>query len=310
MFKSLTKKVTKGDKYGHFGYLFILPFFIVMAIFIVYPILNTFYLSLTKWDGATVAPEWIGLQNFSRLFKDIATGGIFLKSIKNTWILWGCNVFPQFVAALALAILLTDKTSKLRGKEFFRAIYYLPNLVTMASIGALFSFLLSYPKGAVNEILVAFKILDGPFNFLQNVWATRLSVSTILTWMWFGYTMIIFMAGLKAIPEELFEAARVDGATKWQVFKNITLPQLRPIMTYQIVTSIIGGLSMYDIPAVLTGGTGAPQNSVTTMVMHIYRQGFFNYNLGYASAVAIGLFVHIFIVVAFAVKFMNLKEAN
>jgi multiple sugar transport system permease protein len=126
--------------------------------------------------------------------------------------------------------------------------------------------------------------------------------------MWFGYTMIIFMAGIKAIPEELFEAARVDGATKWQTFKSITLPQLRPIMTYQVVTSIIGGLSMYDIPQVLTNGTGAPQNSVTTMVMHIYRQGFTNYNLGYASAVAIGLFVHIFIVVFIALRFINPKE--
>jgi len=121
--------------------------------------------------------------------------------------------------------------------------------------------------------------------------------------------MIIFMAGIKAIPEELFEAARVDGANKWQTFRFVTLPQLRSIMTYQVVTSIIGGLSMYDIPQVLTNGTGAPQNKVTTMVMHIYRQGFTNYNLGYASAVAIGLFVHIFIVVLIALKFINRKEA-
>jgi len=280
-----------------------------MSIFIIFPILETFYLSFTDWQGATTPPVWVGLKNYKRLFEDISKGGIFLQSIKNTWILWICNVIPQFVGALALAVLLTDKSNKIRGKEFFRAIYYLPNLITMASIAALFSFLLGYPNGAVNDLLLALKILKEPFYFLQNVWATRLSVSTILTWMWFGYTMIIFMAGIKAIPEELFEAARVDGANKWQTFRFVTLPQLRSIMTYQVVTSIIGGLSMYDIPQVLTNGTGAPQNKVTTMVMHIYRQGFTNYNLGYASAVAIGLFVHIFIVVLIALKFINRKEA-
>ncbi len=304
MFKSLSK----NDKYAHYGYLFILPFFIVMAIFIVYPILNTIYLSFTVWEGATIPPVWVGLKNYQRLFGDILKGGIFLQSIKNTWILWAFNVIPQFLGALALAVILTDRHNKIKGKEGFRAIFYLPNLITMASVGALFSFLLGYPKGAVNDLLVAFNILKEPFYFLRSAWATRLSVSTILTWMWFGYTMIIFMAGIKAIPEELFEAARVDGASKWQTFKGITLPQLRSIMTYQVVTSIIGGLSMYDIPQVMTNGTGAPQNTVTTMVMHIYRQGFTNYNLGYASAVAIGLFVHIFIVVFIALRFVNPKE--
>ncbi len=303
------KRLTRNDKYALYGYVFILPFFVIMSIFIIFPILKTFYLSFTDWQGATTPPVWVGLKNYKRLFEDISKGGIFLQSIKNTWILWICNVIPQFVGALALAVLLTDKSNKIRGKEFFRAIYYLPNLITMASIAALFSFLLGYPNGAVNDLLLALKILKEPFYFLQNVWATRLSVSTILTWMWFGYTMIIFMAGIKAIPEELFEAARVDGANKWQTFRFVTLPQLRSIMTYQVVTSIIGGLSMYDIPQVLTNGTGAPQNKVTTMVMHIYRQGFTNYNLGYASAVAIGLFVHIFIVVLIALKFINRKEA-
>ena len=305
MFKSLTK----NDKYAHYGYLFILPFFVVMAIFIVYPILNTFYLSFTEYEGATIAPKWVALQNYKRLFQDIASGGIFLQSIKNTWILWLFNAIPQFVGALALAVLLTDRHNKIKGKEGFRAIYYLPNLITMASIAALFSFLLGYPKGAINDILVALNIIKEPFYFLQSVWATRLSVSLILTWMWFGYTMIIFIAGIKGIPEDLFEAATVDGASKWQVFKSITLPQLRPIMTYQVVTSIIGGLSMYDIPAVLTNGTGAPLNSVTTMVMHIYKHGFTNYNLGYASTVAIGLFVHIFIVVALSIRVINPKES-
>jgi ABC-type sugar transport system permease subunit len=305
----LFKRLTKNDKYAHYGYLFILPFFVVMAIFIIYPILNTFYLSFTKWEGATVAPKWIGLQNYKRLIEDITSGGLFLKSIKNTWILWICNAIPQFVGALALAVLLTDRHNKIKGKELFRAIFYLPNLITMASVGALFYFMLGYPSGTLNDVLTSLHILKEPFYFLQSVWATRLSVSTILTWMWFGYTMIIFIAGIKGIPEELFEAATVDGATKWQVFKSITLPQLRPIMTYQVVTSIIGGLSMYDIPQVLTDGTGAPLNSVTTMVMHIYKHGFTNYNLGYASTVAMGLFLHIFIVVAIAIRLINPKDS-
>ena len=301
------KSIYKADKYAHWGYIFVLPFCIVMSIFMLYPILNTLYLSFTDWNGGMSDPNFIGFGNYARLLKDIATGGIFLKSIGNTWIMWILNVIPQFILALALAVLLTSREFK--GKDFFRAVFYLPNLITMASVGALFLFLLEYPGGTINNLLIS--ITGGePYNFLQDIWVSRIAISSILTWMWFGYTMIIFMAGIQAIPDEYYEAATVDGASKWKLFTKITLPLLKPIMLYQVVTSIIGGLSMYDLPQVLTQGRGGPLNSTMTMVMQIYRHAFGNDNFGYASAVAIGLFIHIFIVVFIAIKFIRPHEVD
>lgn len=301
------KSIYKADKYAHWGYIFVLPFCIVMSIFMLYPIFNTLYLSFTDWNGGMSDPNFIGFGNYARLLKDIATGGIFLKSIGNTWIMWILNVIPQFILALALAVLLTSREFK--GKDFFRAVFYLPNLITMASVGALFLFLLEYPGGTINNLLIS--ITGGePYNFLQDIWVSRIAISSILTWMWFGYTMIIFMAGIQAIPDEYYEAATVDGASKWKLFTKITLPLLKPIMLYQVVTSIIGGLSMYDLPQVLTQGRGGPLNSTMTMVMQIYRHAFGNDNFGYASAVAIGLFIHIFIVVFIAIKFIRPHEVD
>jgi ABC-type sugar transport system permease subunit len=304
----LLKSIYKNDKYAHWGYIFVLPFCVVMAIFLLYPIFTTLYLSFTDWKGGIASPNFVGLDNYAKLLKDITTGGLFLKSIGNTWIMWIMNVIPQFVVALALAVLLTNNDFK--GKDVFRAIFYLPNLITMASVGALFVFLLQYPRGSINNLLISLGVLEKPFNFFQSVWASRIAISTILTWMWFGYTMIIFMAGIKAIPEEYYEAARVDGATKWKAFMNITLPLLRPIMLYQIVTSIIGGLSMYDLPEVITQGQGGPLNSTMTMVMQVYRHAFGNDNYGYSAALAIGLFLHIFVVVFIAIKFVKPHQVD
>lgn len=298
MFKSLTK----GDKYGQYGYIFILPFFIVMSLFIIYPIIQTMSLSFTEWDGSIIPPKFVGFQNYAELIRD----PLFYKSVANTWIIWIANIIPQMLFGLGLAVLLTDRNIK--GKEFFRAVYYLPNLITMASIGALVYFMFDWQSGSVNKILMGLKIIKEPFYWFQDITASRLIVSFTAWWMWFGYTMIIFMAGIKAIPEDLFEAARVDGASKWQVFWNVTLPLLKPIMLYQIVTSVIGGLSMYDLPFVISGGTGSPQDSLTTMVMYVYSTAFRNFHYGYGSAIGVGLFIHIIIVVAIAFKFVNPKN--
>jgi multiple sugar transport system permease protein len=127
--------------------------------------------------------------------------------------------------------------------------------------------------------------------------------------MWFGYTMIIFMAGIKAIPEEIFEAACIDGANKWQVFCRITLPCLKPTMLYQVITALIGGMTMFDIPYVLSGGNGSPQSSVLTMVMYLYNSTFQNYNFGYGATIGVVLFVIIIIFAAIAFKLMRSGQA-
>lgn len=293
---------SKNVRKDHHGYIFIAPFFIALAIFVIYPIIYSFVISFTKWDGSILPPKFIGLDNYKRLIND----AFFIKSIKNTWIMWlGC-IIPQMFFGLGLATILTDR--EVRGKAFFRWVYYLPNLVTMASVGTLIFFLLDWQSGSVNKLLLSLGLIQEPFNFLQDIFASRTAVSVTLWWMWFGYSMIIFMAGIKAIPEELFEAARVDGANKWQIFWNITLPCLRPIILYQTVTSVIGGLTMFDIPYVLSGGNGAPQSSTLTMVMYLYNTTFANYNFGYGATVGVGLFFLIAIFVAIAFRLINKRS--
>ncbi|AOT73022.1 ABC transporter [Geosporobacter ferrireducens] len=296
---SVQSKSIRKDAYG---YLFIAPFFIILTIFVVYPIIYSFGISFTKWDGSILSPQFVGVENYKRLFGD----KFFMKSVSNTWIMWlGC-IIPQLIMGLALAVALTDR--KIKGKAFFRWIYYLPNLVTMASVGALVFFLLDWQSGSINRLLISLGFIKEPINFLQDIFASRFAVSFTLWWMWFGYSMIIFMAGIRAIPEEYFEAARVDGGNRWQIFWRITLPCLRPIILYQVVTSLIGGLTMFDVPYVLSGGNGAPQNSTLTMVMYLYNTTFANYNFGYGATIGVGLFVLVIMVVAVAYRLINRKS--
>lgn len=279
---SLFKK-SKVNK-ERYGYYFITPFLIVLFIFVIFPIFYSIFVSFTDWDGTLNAPNFIGIDNYRRLIQD----KYFLMSISNTWLLWICGFIPQILFGLILAVILTDK--KYKGKAFFRWVYFLPRLVTMASVGALFYFILDWRSGSLNQLLLAIGLIKEPINYLQSPTATRTAISFTLFWMWFGYSMIIFMAGIKAIPEELFEAARVDGGSKWKVFRYITLPCLRPVMVYQVVTSVIGGLTMFDVPYVMSGGTGAPLNSVNTMVMHLYNTTFRRYQFGYGATIGVGLF--------------------
>ena len=283
----------------NYGILFILPFFIAYLIFGIYPIVYSFILSLNKWDGMSMTKQFVGLKNYSRLLKD----PIFLKSIGNTWIIWGCAVVPQMVFALLLAVILNDP--KFKGANFFRAVYYLPNLVTATSIATLFFFLFDWKYGQVNMIFINLHIFKEPYNWMSNAGSARGVISLIQWWMWFGYSMIIFMAGLKNIPEELYEAATVDGANKWQVFWKVTLPLLRPTILFSTLTSLIGGMQLFDIPWVISGGQGTPANSTVTMVMYLYNTAFTNNNYGYGAAVGYGLFVIILVFSVIAFKLVN-----
>ncbi|MDD3839840.1 MAG: sugar ABC transporter permease [Clostridia bacterium] len=291
------KKSSTISRRKYYGYLFILPFFIILSIFIIYPIGYSIYLSFHSWDGSIIQPEFVGLQNFKSLFQD----QFFGKSIANTWIIWIVSFIPQLILALGLAAVLSD--SDVKGKGFFRWVYFLPVLITMASIGNLVYFIMDWKTGVLNQILMRLGFIQQPIQWLQKITAARLTISITLCWMWFGYTMVIFMAGMKAIPQEYYEAGVMDGTTKWQAFRYITLPCLRPTITYNVVTSIIGGLTMYDVPAIISH-SGAPQSSTLTMVMYLYNMGFRNYNMGYAATIAVGLFVMVMVFVSIAYKIL------
>jgi multiple sugar transport system permease protein len=285
------------------GYLFILPYFIAFLLLQLYPIIYTLFLSFQKWTSL-VDYEFYGFKHYTRLFSN----PFFYKAIGNTWFIWLCNFIPQIVFALLLAVILSER--KIKGRETLRTMYFLPNLVTAASIGVLFNVLLDWKHGTLNHVLLDLGILQEAINWLRIPLLTQLTVSFIQWWQWFGYTMIIFMAGLSAISEELYEAAYMDGAGRIQVFSNITLPLLKPTMLYVMITSLIGGLQIFDIPRVLTNGRGEPDGSILTMVLYLYNQAFKNFNVGYASAIAYALFIMILIFSIISFKLINAPKKS
>ena len=279
MFK---KKFHNSIDKGRYGYLFIVPFFIVFAVFGLYPIVYTFILSFQKWDGlAKMTP--LGWKNYARLLTD----DVFYLSIWNTIRIWIFNFVPQMLTALLLSALFTF--NRIRGMKFFRAAYYLPNLITAASVGLLFNLLFDGNKSVANYILQALHVKGAPFSFFNSGAFTSGMTSYIQWWMWFGYTTVIVMAGITTIEGSVYDAAMVDGATKAQTFTKITLPLIRPTLIYMTITSIIGGMQLFDVPTTLTNGTGDPNKSVLTTSMYLYNQGFKNFNYGYASTMSVGL---------------------
>jgi multiple sugar transport system permease protein len=278
----------------NWGYVFIAPYFVVFFIFGLYPFFHTIGLSFQSWDGIREATN-IGLDNFQRLFQDKT----FARSLSNTVLIWLGNFIPQIGVALLLSGLFTF--NRFRGVSFFRAAFYLPNLITAASVGLLFNLLLNGDKSVVNQLLMSLG-MEEPIGFLTKArWAPGV-VSYVQWWMWFGYTTILIMAGMGTVEESVYEAAMVDGAGKWRTYALITLPLIRPTVLYLAITSIIGGMQLFDVPAVLTDGMGAPQKAILTGAMYIYNQAFRNHNYGYASAVSVSLFVIIAVLSAISLR--------
>jgi multiple sugar transport system permease protein len=244
--------------------------------------------------------QFVGFANFSRLISD----KFFYLSLWVTLRIWIVAAIPQILMALFLASLFSYR--KIRGKAFFQAVFYLPNLITATSIAVLFSILLDHQGGALNQVLLKLHILKEPVKWLIYPRWASITVSFIQWWQWFGYTMILVSAGIKAIPNELFEAAKIDGASFFQSFMMITLPLLKNTLTYVLITSIIGGLQIFDVPNVLTGGLGEPDKSILTAVMYLYNTSFRYSNYGYGASVAYGLF---FVICIFSfISFKNIQR--
>ncbi|MDR2889585.1 MAG: sugar ABC transporter permease [Lachnospiraceae bacterium] len=284
-----------------YGYLFISPFFIIFLIFGLYPIVSTALLSMQKWDGM-LPPDFNGIDNYARLITDTT----FFRSVGNTIRIWLFNFIPQMAIALLLAALFTF--NRVRGMILFRAAFYMPNLITAASVGLMFNLLFNGGKSAVNHLLLMTGIIDTPIYFFESPFFTSSLVSYIQWWMWFGYTTIIVMTGMASIDTQVYEAAMVDGASKRKTFFAITLPLIRPTLIYMTITSIIGGMQIFDVPATLTNGTGEPQKSILTTAMYIYIQAFRSHNLGYASAVSMGLFLMIALLSMVSFRLLRRKE--
>ena len=290
------------------AYLFVLPFIIVFLIFSVYPVFRTLYLSFTTYKGYGT-PEFNGLANYLRVIKD----KFFWRSLLNTIRMWSLNIVLQLGLAFLLTIIFSDIKYKLRGLGIFRAIYYLPNLIAATSVAFLFKTLLDWKYGTFNQILLATGLVDQQINWLgqrSTAWAV---ISVIQAWMWFGNSFIILMAGVQGIPTDYFEAAAIDGAGRWKVFGSITLPLLRPILLYVAVTSLIGGLQLFDLPFLMNGAggpstSGEPGGTLQTTVMYLYKFGFETHQVGFAAAIAYTLFFIILFVSIMEFKFIGGKE--
>lgn len=284
----------KRISYAKWGYLFILPFFVAYAIFSLYPQLLTIYNSFFEnyRDGLTqVGPNFVGFKNYVRLFTPDKNGTIsILKFAGNTLIMWIEGAVPQVGIALLLSVFFTSYRLKIRGQQFFKTVIYMPNLI-MASAFSMLFFTLFSNVGPVNQLIVAFGWADKAIPFFDKQVTVRGLVATMNFLMWFGNTTILLMAGIMGIDQNLFEAANIDGANSLQVFFKVTLPLLMPILVYTVITALIGGLQMFDVPQVLTNGAGTPNRTSTTLVMYLNNFLKTSKNYGMAGAVSVVMFI-------------------
>ena len=300
-------KNNKSFSYAKYGYLFSIPFVVVYAIFSLYPTVNTAILGFTDSKGMTGLTQWNFLpkekifNNFVQLFKN----PMFMMSFKNTLILWVVNFIPQICLALLLTAWFTSRRNELRAQGLFKVVFYMPNIITAASIAILFNKLFAYPIGPVNSLLQSLHIIDEPINFINKVGPTRGIISFIQFWMWYGYTMIILISGVLGINPDLYEAAELDGASNSQMFWKITIPNLKTILLYTMITSMIGGLNMYDIPQLFNKGN--PANSTLTTNMYIYNQAFSGSYM-YARAAAASMVMFLIIAIASVLVFLAFND--
>lgn len=283
----------KTLSYAKWGYIFILPFFIVYAIFQLYPMITTFvyaFQSVKKESVDVVYGGWNNFQNFSYLFGE--SKNKWLVYFGQTMLMQFMGFIPQLIVSLVLAVWFTDNRLKIRGAGFFKAIIYMPNLIMATAMAQLFASMFA-TRGPLGLLFYHGNKDLGIFNASQK-WALRWLVGFINFTMWFGNTTILLMAGVMGIDDSIFEAATIDGAGPIRTFKDITMPLLMPIFIYVFLTSLIGGIQMFDIPANLVPNstTGGSKNQIMTIIMYLNNFiGGSSRNYGRAGALSILLFL-------------------
>ena len=285
----------KSFSYAKYGYLFTLPFTIAYLIFSAYPTLYTAIIGFTDLKGIGKT-DWHFLKERFANFVTILTSPTFQNAFKNTVFLWVCNFIPQLLLALLLAAWFTDRRFKIPGEGAFKVMFYMPNIITAATIAILFNALFGYPMGPVNDLLTRFGFISQPYNFLVKKNVAKGVVIFIQT-----------CSGILGISPEIFEAAEVDGANGWQTFWHVTLPNIRTIMLFTLVTSLIGGLNMFDIPRLFL--MGGPDNATLTTSVFIYNQAFSGSYM-YNRAAAASMIMFIIISAVSGIMFYFLRDKD
>ena len=299
------QKTSKVVRYNKWGYIFLIPFITIYLIFNMIPLINTIYNSFFenyRQGIIQVGPNWVGLENYITIFSN----GDIPKYFSNTIIMWIFGFIPQIFLSLLLAAWFADTRLRIKASGFFKTVIYMPNLI-MASAFAMLFFTLFSDSGPINSLLMQIGLISEPYKFLSHTISARGLVCFMNCLMWFGNTTILLMAGMLGIDSALFEAAQVDGATSTQVFFKITLPLLKPILIYVMITSLIGGLQMFDVPQILTNGEGNPVRTTMTMIMYLNKH-LYSKNYGLGGAMSVFLFIVTGILSLIVFKFTTKKE--
>ncbi len=300
-------KKKKAYDYARFGYIFSIPFVLAWLIFQLYPIFYTLLLGFTDLKGAGNTDFNILWSEPFKNFLTVLGNKSFKTAFVNTLIIWGCNFVPQILLALLITAWFTNRRSTIKGQGVYKVMFYLPNIITQATVAMLFAQLFMYPKGVINDLLMQVGIFDKAVDMMRDANITRGVVIFIQTWMWYGYTAIVLISGVLGISPELFEAAEVDGANQWQTFFRVTLPSIKTILLFTLVTSLIGGLNMFDIPKLFQNG--GPNNATLTTSLYIYNKAFQGGYL-YGEASAASMIMFFIIVILSSVVFYLLRDKD
>ncbi|RDW22475.1 ABC transporter permease [Oceanobacillus arenosus] len=265
------------------------PALLIYGVFVIYSIVMTFYYSLFEWTGIDDNLIFAGIQNYITLIQD----GVFWTSVKNNFLLVAASLITQLPLGLIMALLLF---SPIKGMRFFRSIYFMPFLMSTVAIGILFVYIFDGNFGIVNQILGSIGLDSLQRSWLGNEVTAIWAVIATISWQFAPFYMILFRAAIVGIPEELYEAAEIDGANSRKKFFNITLPLLMPTIVTSSILSIIGSLKYFDLIYVMTGG--GPNNATELMATYMYEQTFTNFNMGYGSSISFSMFIIAFMVIA------------
>lgn len=269
-------KIIKKFKLNHKSapYYLLLPVILVFAVFIIYPIIKSFMLSFYEFKGGEY--NFVGFDNYVNLMKD----DIFIKSLFNTFIYLIFQVPVMVFLSLVLAYLLDQ--AFLKFKAVFRVSAFLPAITSLVAYSLVFKLLLNNEYGLINFLLNLVGI--DSVNWLNGPISSKVSVMLAITWRWTGYNMVIMLAGLQRIPQEIYEASDIDGASRFQKFMKITLPLMKPIILFSVITSTIGTLQLFDESYILT--EGGPDSATITVAHYLYNNGFKYIKFGYAAAIS------------------------
>lgn len=279
------------------GYLFVLPSSIILFIFVILPIFRAAWLSLYDWSLAAPATKFIGLENYKNLLRDSRFWNAFWNTIYYTITVVPLRIILAFIFALIF-------TKKLKGLSIFKTIYFLPVISSFAIVGIIWGFLMDPDIGLISYYTR--KLGIPAWEWIRSTKWAMPAIITVSIWKWFGFNMVIFLAGLQGIPDSIYEAAKIDGANSWQQILYVTVPMLRPIFLLSTVDAIIASLQVFDVVYVMT--RGGPLFSTETLVYYIYYQGFQLFQMGYASSIALILFIFILILTLFQLKFLKFRE--